>query len=179
MKKKLLLHACCAPCLMGTLPMIGGGFEISCFWYGANIHPYTEYRARLEALADYAGKNSINLIVRDYYGLAEFVRNTINDLKNRCAYCYRLRLEETAKQAKEGGFDAFSTTLLVSPYQNREKIMEIGEQCSESHGINFFCGDFRANFWQGQKTARESGVYMQKYCGCIFSEEERFLSKSY
>ena len=178
MKKKLLLHACCAPCLAGALPMIGD-FEISCFWYGPNIHPYTEYKARLDSLAAYAEKNNINLVVRDYYGLAEFVRNVINDLNRRCGYCYRLRLEETAKQAKEGGYDAFSTTLLVSPYQDHEKIKEIGEKYAKEIGIPFFYGDFRSNFRQGQKTAREGGAYMQKYCGCIFSEEERFLSKSY
>ena len=179
MKNRLLLHACCAPCLVGTMPMLKDDFEISCFWYAPNIHPYTEYKARLSALIDHTSKNNINLVVRDCYGLVDFAKNTIDNLKERCEYCYRVRLGETAKQAKEGGYGAFSTTLLASPYQNHEKIKEIGEQCEAGQGIPFFYRDFRENFRQGQKAARESGIYMQKYCGCIFSEEERFLTKSY
>ena len=179
MKNKLLLHSCCAPCLMGTLPVIKMGdiFEVSCFWYNPNIHPYTEYKARFSAFVDYTAKNNINLIVRDHYGLVEFTKNVIDNLKERCSYCYTARLGETAKQAKQGGFDAFSTTLLVSPYQNHAQIKETGEKYAKEYGIKFFYGDFRANFREGQKAAREGGIYMQKYCGCIFSEEERFLTK--
>jgi len=181
MKDKLLLHTCCAPCLIGTMPMIEKNdiFEVSCFWYNPNIHPFTEYKARLSALVDYAAKNGTSLMVEDYYGLVEFTKNVIDNLKGRCGFCYEIRLAETAKQAKERGFDAFSTTLLVSPYQNHEKIKETGEKYAKEYGVKFFYGDFRANFREGQKAAREGGVYMQKYCGCIFSEEERFLTKSY
>jgi predicted adenine nucleotide alpha hydrolase (AANH) superfamily ATPase len=107
------------------------------------------------------------------------MRNVIDNLSERCSYCYDLRLGETAKKAKESSFDAFSTTLLASPYQNHEKIKETCEKYAIKYGISFFYGDFRANFRAGQKSARESGIYMQKYCGCIFSEEERFLTKSY
>jgi predicted adenine nucleotide alpha hydrolase (AANH) superfamily ATPase len=178
MKKRLLLHTCCAPCLVGTLPKINQEYEICCYWYNPNIHPYTEYRARLDALDGYAKKNNINLTVRDYYGLAEFTQNVIGSLKERCGYCYDFRLSEAAGFAKENGFDAFSSTLLVSPYQNHEKIKAAGEKCADEYGVNFFYGDFRENFREAQKSARESGIYMQKYCGCIFSKEERFLTKS-
>ena len=180
MKNTLLLHTCCAPCLIGALPMLIKDFdEICCFWYGPNIHPYTEYRARLDALCAYTKKNSINLIVRDRYGLLEFTKNVIDNLKERCGYCHRARLEETAKAAKEGGFGAFSATLLVSPWQNHEMIKETGEKCAKEYGTDFFYKDFRPNFREGQKAAKEAGIYMQKYCGCIFSEEERFLKKPY
>ena len=183
MKKKLLLHTCCAPCLVGTLPEIAmeEDFEITCYWYNPNIHPCTEYKARRDALIGYAKKNGIELLVRDHYGLREFVRHTIemDNLAERCGFCYGQRLGETARQAKEGGYGAFSTTLLVSPYQNREKIREAGEKAAKEHGVEFFCGDYRASFREGQKLAREGGVYMQKYCGCIFSEEERFFAKTY
>ena len=179
MKNKLLLHTCCAPCLIGTLPVIETveDFEISCFWYNPNIHPYTEYKSRREALIEYTRQNNINLIINDYYGLIEFTRNVIDDLNERCIYCYETRIKETAKYAKENGFGIFSTTLLVSPYQKHEKIKEICEKYAKEYDIGFFYADFRTNFREGQKFARENNIYMQKYCGCIFSEQERYMKK--
>ena len=179
MKNTLLLHACCAPCTAGTLPMLKDFEQICCLWYGPNIHPYTEYKARLDALSAYTRENNLELIVRGGYTVSEFVRNVTGNLKQRCGYCHNIRLGETAKAAKEGGFGAFSSTLLVSPYQNHEMIKETGEKCAKRYGTNFFYGDFRPNFREGQKAAKERGLYMQKYCGCIFSEEERFLQKPY
>ena len=177
MPAKLLLHACCAPCLIGTKPVIDniGDFDISCFWYNLNIHPFTEYKSRLAALTDYTSGNNINLIVKDYYGLVEFTENVINKLDERCNYCYETRIKETVKYAKENGFDMFSTTLLVSPYQKHEKIKETCEKYAEESGVEFLYADFRANFRNGQKSAREKNIYMQKYCGCIFSEQERYV----
>jgi len=176
MKNKLLLHTCCAPCLIGVLPSIEkiGNCELSCFWYNPNIHPYTEYQSRLDALVDYTSRNNINLIVKDYYGLVEFTRNVINDLNGRCGYCYGARIKETVRYAKENGFDMFSAALLVSPYQNHEKIKEVCEKYSEESGVEFYYADFRGNFREGQKSARENNIYIQKYCGCIFSEQERY-----
>lgn len=179
MKNKLLLHTCCAPCLVGTMPFIAGDVETTCFWYNLNIHPYLEYKSRLNALVLYASENNINLIISDYYGLVEFTKNVIDNLDKgaRCVYCYDARIKETAIYAKEHGFDMFSTSLLVSPYQNHEKIKEICEKYAVEFGVKFFYADFRANFRNGQKSARENNIYMQKYCGCIFSEQERFLTK--
>ena len=174
MKNKLLLHTCCAPCLIGTMPFFGD-FEISCFWYNPNIHPYTEYKSRLAALVDYTSENNIDLIIQDNYGLVEFTRNVINDLDNRCSYCYETRVKKTAEYARENNFDIFSTTLLVSPYQNHEKIKEICRDAAKEYGVEFYYGDFRENFRSGQKSARENNIYMQKYCGCIFSERERYM----
>ena len=174
MKPGLLLHTCCAPCLIGTLPYLGE-FEISCFWYNPNIHPFTEYSARQEALRAYAAANGIKLIVKDDYGLIEFTRNVINNLDGRCRYCYDTRIKEAAKYAGEHGFDMFSTTLLVSPYQDREKINRAGEKYGGEYKTEFFYGDFRENFKNGQQTARNLGIYRQKYCGCMFSERERYI----
>lgn len=99
-------------------------------------------------------------------------------LQNRCTnYCYRTRLEKTAQYAKENGYDSFSTTLLVSPYQKHDDIKRIGEELAEKYGLEFHYVDFRAGYREGQAKARELGLYMQKYCGCIFSEEERFCRK--
>ena len=171
---KLLLHTCCAPCLIGTLPFFGD-YQTSCFWYNPNIHPFTEYKSRLNSVIDYASGNDINLIVKDDYGLVGFTKNVINNLDERCVYCYETRIAETAKYAKGNGFDIFSTTLLVSPYQNHEKIKAICEKYAEEYNIAFFYGDFRGNFRNGQKSAREKNIYMQKYCGCVFSEMERYI----
>ena len=103
------------------------------------------------------------------------IKNVIEDTDNRCEYCYKVRLEETAKYAKENGFDAFSTSLLISPYQNHLRIKEIGEELEEKYGIKFLYRDFRERFREGQGKARKKQIYMQKYCGCIFSEEERYV----
>ena len=171
---KLLLHTCCAPCLIGTLPFIKNFENFECYWSNINIHPYTEYKSRLDALADYTSANNINLIIKDDYGLREFTRSVINNLEDRCGFCYEARIKDCAEYAAANNFDSFGTTLLVSPYQNHEKIKQIGEKYAQLYNINFFYGDFRENFRAGQKQAREAGIYMQKYCGCIFSEEERY-----
>jgi len=117
-------------------------------------------------------------IFKEEYGLQEFCKNVVRDLKNRCTnYCYKIRLEQTVKYAKENGYNAFTTTLLVSPYQQHEKIKQICEELSVKYDINFVYRDFRIGFREGQAKARQLGLYMQKYCGCIFSEEDRYSKK--
>lgn len=172
---KLLLHTCCAPCSVYCLEELKKeNIDITSYWYNPNIHPYKEYEARLECLKKYDEELRIPLIIDDYYGLREFCKNTVDKLGNRCGYCYLCRLEKTAKYAKEHGFDAFSTTLLISPYQNHELLKKTGEMLSKKYNVNFLYKDFRPGFKEGQNRAREIGLYMQKYCGCIFSEEERY-----
>ncbi len=109
--------------------------------------------------------------------MVEFCKNVVDDLENRCVkYCYRVRLEQTARYAKEHGYDTFSTTLLISPYQNHNALKKIGEEMAEKYGLNFLYRDFRPGFREGQAEARELGLYMQKYCGCVFSEKMRYNS---
>lgn len=121
----------------------------------------------------------VNAIFEENYGLKEFCKNVINDLENRCVnYCYRVRLEQTAKFAKENGYDSFSTTLLVSPYQNHEALKQVGKEIAEKYGLEFVYRDFRVGFREGQAKARELGLYMQKYCGCVFSEEMRYYNRN-
>ena len=173
---KLLLHTCCAPCSIYCIDSLRNeNIEPTIYWYNPNIHPYKEYEARRECLKQYTKQINVNAIFEEDYGLREFCKNTVFDLKNRCInYCYRVRLEQTAKYAKENGYDSFSTTLLVSPYQNQEAIKQIGEELAEEYGLEFVYRDFRVGFREGQNKARELGLYMQKYCGCIFSEEDRY-----
>ena len=145
------------------------------YWYNPNIHPYTEYKARRDTLKEYAKGISVQAIFEEEYGLKEFCKNVIGDLKNRCSnYCYKVRLEQTVKYAKENGYDSFTTTLLVSPYQQHEKLKEICEELAKKYDINFIYRDFRIGFRKGQAKARDLGLYMQKYCGCVFSEEDRY-----
>lgn len=176
---KLLMHTCCAPCSVYCIEtLIKENIEPTIYWYNPNIHPYTEYKARRDCLKQYAQDINIEAIFEENYGLKEFTKNVINNLQSRCIdYCYKVRLEQTAKYAKENGYDAFTSTLLVSPYQNHEALKKIGEELSKKYKIEFVYRDFRIGFRQGQQKARELGLYMQKYCGCIFSEEDRYAQK--
>lgn len=173
---KLLLHTCCAPCSIYCIETLQKeNIDITTYWYNPNIHPYMEYKNRLDTFKQYMEQIEIPYIVAYNYGLKEFTKNVIGNLETRCQdYCYRTRLEKTVKYAKENGYEAFSTTLLVSPYQKHEKLIEICNELSKQYGIEFVYRDFRVGFREGQAKARELGLYMQKYCGCIFSEEERY-----
>lgn len=177
---KLLLHTCCAPCSVYCIDELRSeNIEPTVYWFNPNIHPYMEYKARRDCLKEYRKSIGIKAIFEENYGLKEFCKNVINDLENRCVnYCYRVRLEQTAKFAKENGYDSFSTTLLVSPYQNHEALKQVGEELAEKYGLEFVYRDFRVGFREGQTKARELGLYMQKYCGCIFSEEQSFLDNT-
>ena len=172
---KLLLHTCCAPCSVYCIKSLRNEkIEPTVYWFNPNIHPYIEYKARRDTLKNYTQSIGVNAIFDENYGLREFCKNVVDDLENRCVkYCYRVRLEQTAKYAKENGYDTFSTTLLISPYQNHEALKKIGEEMAEKYGLIFLYRDFRPGFKEGQSEARELGLYMQKYCGCVFSEENR------
>lgn len=177
---KLLMHTCCAPCSIYCIESLRKEkIEPTLYWYNPNIHPYIEYKTRRDTLREYAKSIEIEAIFENEYGLKEFTKNVINDLEHRCQnYCYKVRLEKTAQYAKKHGFDAISTTLLVSPYQNHELLKSQGEEIAKRYSLQFIYRDFRIGFREGQAKARELGLYMQKYCGCIFSEEERYLCHS-
>lgn len=175
---KVLLHSCCGPCTVGTLKEIDRIlYDVDILWYNPNIHPYIEYKARRNNLLDYAKKENIKVINESEYGLREFVEMVSDDLNHRCHKCYKDRLSYTAKIAKERGYDYFTTTLLVSPYQKHEYIKKISEELAIEYDIKFLYVDPREHFRAGNQEARDEGQYMQKYCGCVFSEEERYLKK--
>lgn len=176
---KLLLHTCCAPCSVYCIDELRSeNIEPTVYWFNPNIHPYMEYKARRDCLKEYTKSINVEAIFEEDYGLREFCKNVVYDLENRCInYCYKVRLEQTAKYAKENGYDSFSTTLLVSPYQNHEALKELGEELAKEYGLQFVYRDFRVGFRKGQAKARELGLYMQKYCGCVFSEEDRYQKK--
>lgn len=176
---KLLLHACCAPCSVYCVDTLRSeGIEPTMFWYNPNIHPYIEYRERRNALEEYSKMMNLECIFIDEYGLDKFCTNVIDKLNTRCIeYCYPVRLEQTFIYAKENGYDAVCSTLLYSIYQKHDVIKKQMEDLSKKYGVEFLYRDFRPGFREGQAKARELGLYMQKYCGCIFSEEDRYKDK--
>ncbi|MDD2422275.1 MAG: epoxyqueuosine reductase QueH [Heliobacteriaceae bacterium] len=171
----LLLHTCCAPCAIYPLKLLRDeGRQVTAYFFNPNIHPYTEFRRRRETLATYAAANGLPLLVEEEYGLEEFLRLVAFDPAGRCPVCYRLRLERTAAKARELGMAGFTTTLLVSPYQDHALLRETGETVAAAAGIPFVYRDFRPGFREAQGQAREMGLYRQPYCGCIYSEKDRY-----
>ena len=175
---RLLLHVCCAPCSVSCIRQLREeGVEPTAFWYNPNIHPFQEYRARRDTMRQYAADIGLTYVETDFYGLRQFTAAVAADSDHRCGYCYLCRMEETARYAADHGFTHFSTTLLVSPYQNRELICATGAKMGEKYGVEFIPYDFRPGFQEGQAEARERELYMQKYCGCVYSEEDRFSNR--
>ena len=160
---KVLLHICCAPCANRPLADLQAqGHEVTGFWYNPNIHPFTEYRARRNTVREYLAEIGVKLIEQNDYALRPFVRAVAEDIAHRCVKCYEIRLRQTAKTAKEQGFDAFTSSLFISPYQNHRLMMDVAQRAAEEFGVEFLYRDFRPLFRDGQTFAREHGFYMQK-----------------
>lgn len=174
---KLLLHICCAPCSLMCIETLRTqeGINPDGFWFNPNIHPFTEYRARRNCLREYAQEIQLPLLEKNDYALRPFIREVAGDIENRCLKCYEIRLGETARYAAEHGYDAFTSSLFISPYQKHEVMRELAQDAANHFGVKFFYQDFRPYFREGQEKSREKGFYMQKYCGCVFSEEERYI----
>ncbi len=173
---KLLLHICCAPCALYPIRQLAGTkFEnMTGFYYNPNIHPPSEYKRRRDALREAAEKIELEVIYPPYR-MEEYFRKIASKegSPERCSLCWALRLSETADFAKENSFDAFTTTLLISPYQDHELVKKIGEDVSREKDVEFYYEDFRKGFRKSQEEAKSAGMYRQRYCGCVFSELER------
>ncbi|MFU8767153.1 MAG: epoxyqueuosine reductase QueH [Candidatus Methanoperedens sp.] len=172
---RILAHVCCAPCF--TYPhkqLEEAGHDVTGFFYNPNIHPYLEYMTRIKSLEKYVGFKSVDIIYKDVYDIEKYLKGTLES-QDRCAFCYELRLEETAKTASSSRFDAFTTTLLISPYQKHELLKKTGEKIGDEYGIEFYYEDFRKGYRESREISKGLELYMQKYCGCIFSEKERYL----
>ena len=174
------MHTCCAPCSVYCIEKLREeGIEPTVYWYNPNIHPYTEYVARRDCLKEYTNRINVKAIFEDEYGLDEFCKNVVDNLNARCVnYCYPVRLRKTFEYAKANGYDTVTTTLLYSIYQKHDFIKKLMEDLSKEFGIKFLYIDFRKGFWIGHEKAIEQGLYMQKYCGCIFSEEDRYNNRN-
>ncbi len=171
---KLLLHTCCAPCLIYPLEKLKEKwFEVTGFFYNPNIHPFSEYQTRKQAIEDFVKTSNAEVIYPEYNPVEFFHAVHEKEANGRCSHCWSLRLKATAKAAKKGGFSHFSTTLLVSPYQDQELLKNIGNDVAKEEGVDFYYEDFRPGFKKAHEIARSQNIYCQKYCGCLYSEVER------
>ena len=172
---RLLLHICCAPCANRCIDVLREeGHDLTGFWYNPNIHPFTEYRMRRNTVQEYARLVNLPLELRDEYALRPFIRAVAEDIGGRCVKCYSMRLFAAAQFAADQGYEGFTSSLFISPYQKHELLIQVAQEAADACGVQFVYRDFRPEFRAGQDRARELGLYMQKYCGCVFSEEERY-----
>ena len=173
---KLLLHTCCGPCAIYPIQVLRDeGMEVMGYFYRHNIHPYTECVRRQETLQAYADDCGFKVIVQDGYDVEGFLRDIVFREADRCRICYHRRLTATALVAKKGKFNGFSTTLLYSKFQNHAAIREIGEAVATATGVPFHYHDFREGWQTGVTESKRLGMYRQQYCGCIYSEKERYF----
>lgn len=174
----LLLHMCCGPCSCYPVKVLRGqGIEPTGYFFNPNIHPYKEWDMRLKAAEEFAARSEMKIITDKHYMLRDFLRRALaaEQVENgRCRMCYTWRLEETARYAAENGFDAFTSTLFYSIYQQHELMKETAEHFARVYGVKFHYEDFRPGWQEGIDMSVEMGLYRQPYCGCIFSEEERY-----
>lgn len=176
---KLLLHLCCGPCAVYPVRVLReAGHEVRGFFFNPNIQPYQEFARRLQALEDFARHAGLPVIWNRGYDLEGWLRLVAFREAERCRLCYYLRLRQAARVARGGKFEAFTTTLLYSKFQKHELLRELGEQVAQEVGLPFYYQDFRDGWAAGVAESRAMGLYRQSYCGCIFSERDRFAPKA-
>jgi predicted adenine nucleotide alpha hydrolase (AANH) superfamily ATPase len=172
---KILLHICCAPCAIYPLKTLRQeGVEVMGFFYRHNIHPYRECQRREETLKSFAASEELRVVYQKGYDMEGFIRSVALREKDRCSYCYHDRLQAAARVAIKGNFDGFTSTLLYSKYQKHATIKQVGESIGKTEGIPFFYQDFRNGWKEGIAVSRERNMYRQPYCGCIYSEKDRY-----
>ena len=174
---RILLHACCAPCLVYPLDDLRSeGHEVTAVFFNPNIHPYTEFLRRLDAFAIYTKDNRVQVLNETPQdGMEEWLREIVFRESQRCKICFNFRMERIAQLAVAKGYDAFSTTLFYSRFQKHDLLKSICEAISEKYQIPILYRDWRTGWNEGVKKYRKLGLYRQKYCGCIYSEKERAL----
>ncbi len=173
----VLLHICCGPCAIEPFHRLqAAGHEVTGYFYNPNIHPLIEFRRRLKAVRVMQERLPIPVECDSDYGLRCWMENAAwrGARTGRCASCYRLRLRQSAQRAAERGCKAFTTTLLASRQQDHALVKLTGEEAAEAAGVEFLYADWRKAAERSHERAREMRLYLQSYCGCIFSEQERF-----
>ena len=184
---KLLLHMCCGPCSCYPVKKLREkGSEPTGYFFNPNIQPHQEWKQRLQTAKEFAQKVNMKIYTVEQYQLRDFLSRVFKSVSDedsfkfndgyhaRCRICYAWRLYETAKFAVENDFDSFTSTLFYSIYQNHELMKSIAEKFAEQINIKFYYEDFRVGWQNGIDISHELNLYRQNYCGCIFSEEERF-----
>lgn len=174
---RILLHSCCGPCTLYPLQKLrDDGWLVHAFFFNPFIQPYQEFVKRLETFQWVAAKKSFPTIVRKNYDPEGFFRQVVFRESHRCRFCYSVRLDAAARLARKSKMDAFTTTLLFSKHQKHELIRSLAEETAIRNEIPFHYEDFRLGWKEGQSQARAMEIYRQQYCGCIYSEKERFFS---
>ncbi|MEM4292991.1 MAG: epoxyqueuosine reductase QueH [Thermoplasmata archaeon] len=173
----LLLHICCAPCFTYVRKVLKEkGIEFTGYFYNPNIHPLKEFLLRAETLKNFVFQTGDKVIFSSAYPYRDYIASFLaleKEGKVRCSACYEKRLREVARFARMHGYSAFSTTLLLSPYQNHELLVDVGNRIADELGVEFYYQDFRDGFKGSVELAKQYNLYRQNYCGCIFSEYER------
>jgi len=176
---KVLLHICCANCaIFPAQELIKDGHQLTGYFFNHNIHPYQEYARRLKSVQDFSELADLHVVYKDEYLLEDFLANVADQPSARCTYCYQSRLKQAAEYAAQQGFDAFSTSLLYSRYQNHELIQKLGQELAQHYDIDFLYQDYRVGWQEGIRQSKEMGLYRQQYCGCIYSEKDRYHPRS-
>ncbi len=175
---RVLLHVCCGPCSIATVRMLRDeGHEVTALFLNPNIHPMQEYLRRREAMQEVSRRLDLPVIWRDAeYDPAAWLRHMAwrEQPGVRCRVCYATRLERTRAIAERGGYDAFTTSLLYSRRQRHDMIAEVGHGIAADGNAPFLYRDFRTGWQEGIDTSKEWGIHRQNYCGCLYSEAERF-----
>jgi predicted adenine nucleotide alpha hydrolase (AANH) superfamily ATPase len=178
MMKRVLVHVCCAHCAAYTVAhWRRQDYEVSGFWYNPNIHPYTEHQNRLDSMKSLAERLELPLLISEGYDVIEYFRRVAGHEDERCRHCFELRLMQTATTARVEGFDAFTTTLLISPHQKHDALRETGEKVAVEKGLEFLYADLRKRYSDSRHITKPMDLYRQQYCGCIYSEWERYREK--
>lgn len=172
---KTLLHICCGPCSIYPLTyFFDNKIDVTGYFFNPNIHPYLEFKKRINSTLQVAEHFKINVDIDRNYGLVDYLRQVVFHEDNRCFFCYDMRIEQVAKTASLNHFDSFSTTLLYSRYQNHQLIRQRASYWADVYGVNFYYHDFRTGWQYGIDQSLKLAIYRQPYCGCIYSEQERY-----
>jgi len=144
------------------------------YFYNPNIHPYQEYRRRLDTVRDFAARVGLDVLYKDGYDLDQFLVRVAGTGPHRCEHCYRIRLAAACAAAKEKGFTLITTSLLYSKYQKHDLIKGVALEMASEHGIELYYEDYRQGWREGIMESKAMGLYRQQYCGCIYSERDRY-----
>ncbi|MFA6347040.1 MAG: epoxyqueuosine reductase QueH [Dehalococcoidales bacterium] len=177
--KNILIHCCCAHCAAYTVKYWQEqGYAITALWYNPNIHPYMEHQNRLEAMKTLSQNMNFELVVSDGYDFVEYFRRVMGHEAERCALCFDMRMSKTAEKAIELGIGNFTSTLLISHQQKHDLLREMGKNISQSTGVKFLYADLRKRYSDSRCITKPMDLYRQQYCGCVYSEWERYTNKT-
>ena len=174
----ILFHICCAPCAINPLSHLRKqGFSVQGYFYNPNIHPYLEYQKRMSTVQEFSARAGLSVSYRDGYDLDEFLNRVAGKGPGRCEQCYRMRLDAAAAETSRSGSSLFTTSLLYSKYQNHDLIRAVAEEMAREHRVELYYEDFRIGWREGIVESKAMGLYRQQYCGCVYSERDRYKSR--